>query len=138
MAHRRKPLALALALNTAVIGAEVAGGLKSNSLSLLVDGIHNVSDEAALLMLVFAYSLRTGVSRRFLLSANLFNSLGLATISAFMILQALERLSHPVPLLGVFTVGAGLLGVIGNLLVAKALSASSVEAAAIRLAYFHN
>ncbi len=138
MAHRRKPLAVALALNTLVIGAEIAGGIAANSLSLVVDGIHNVSDEAALVMLVLAYSLRTGLSRRFLLPANLFNSLGLAVISGFMILEGVERLSRPTPVIGLVPVVAGLLGAAGNWWVARVLREPSADDAAIRLAYVHN
>jgi len=47
----------ALQLNTAVLVVEIAGGVASNSFSLIMDGIHNLSDEVALLLLVLAYSL---------------------------------------------------------------------------------
>jgi len=57
MAHRRRPLVRALQLNTAVLVVEIAGGVASNSFSLIMDGIHNLSDEVALLLLVLAYSL---------------------------------------------------------------------------------
>ena len=66
MAHRRRPLALALGVNSAVLVVEIVGGVQANSLSLIVDGIHNVSDEAALAFLVLAYTLRTGLSSRLL------------------------------------------------------------------------
>src|SRR2546426_4847802 len=75
MAHRRKPLAVALALNTAVLVVELGGGVRASSLSLVLDGVHNLSDEIALAFLVLAYTLRTGLSGRLLRSANLFNSL---------------------------------------------------------------
>ena len=54
MAHRRPPLTLALGLNTAVLVAELWAGLGGNSLSLIMDGVHNVSDEVALALLVLA------------------------------------------------------------------------------------
>lgn len=82
MAHRRRPLAIALGLNTAVLAVEIAGGLGANSLSLIVDGIHNSSDEIAIGFLVLAYTLRRGLSGHFLRSANFFNSVGLLTVSA--------------------------------------------------------
>ena len=44
MAHRRKPLAVALGLNTVVLVAEVAGGVQASRLSLIIDGVHNLSD----------------------------------------------------------------------------------------------
>lgn len=95
MAHRRPPLVRALQLNTAVMGVEIAGGIGSNSFSLIMDGIHNLSDEVALLLLVLAYSLRTGLSGRLLRYANLFNSVGLLVICAVLIWLVVERLSQP-------------------------------------------
>ena len=138
MAHRRRPLALALALNTAVLVVEVAGGLQSNSLSLIVDGVHNVSDEVALAFLVLAYTLRTGLSSRLLRTANLFNSIGLLAISGFLVWRVVERLSTPAPVLGIVPVVAGLLGALGNWGVAHVLKEPSREDVAIRLAYVHN
>src|SRR5919198_2452828 len=107
MAHRRRPLALALGLNSAVLVVEIVGGVQANSLSLIVDGIHNVSDEAALAFLVLAYTLRTGLSSRLLRTANLFNSVGLLAISVFLVWRVIERLSEPAPVMGVVPVVAG-------------------------------
>ena len=121
MAHRRKPLAIALGLNTVVLVVEVAGGIEASSLSLIVDGVHNVSDEMALGFLVLAYTLRTGLSGRLLRTANLFNSLGLLAISGLLVWRALERLSQPVPVLGIIPVVAGVVGAVGNWGVARVL-----------------
>ena len=60
MSHRRPPLVRALQLNTAVLVVEIAAGIGSNSFSLIMDGVHNLSDEVALVLLVLAYSLRAG------------------------------------------------------------------------------
>jgi cation diffusion facilitator family transporter len=138
MAHRRPPLVRALQLNTAVMVVEIAAGIGSNSFSLIMDGIHNLSDEVALVLLVLAYSLRAGLSGRLLRYANLFNSVGLLTISAFLILRVLERLSHPVKVLGVVPIAAGLVGALANWGVARVLREPSKEDPAIRLAYVHN
>lgn len=138
MAHRRKPLAAALALNSAVLVVEIAGGISANSLSLIMDGVHNVSDEAGLALLLVAYYLRTGLSGRFIRLANLFNSIGLLTVCTFLVWQTLERLSRPVPVLGLVPVIAGLLGAVGNWGVARVLRAHTQHDAAIRLAYVHN
>src|SRR2546428_902997 len=77
MAHRRRPLARAFLLNTIVLVVELVGGVQASSLSLIIDGVHNLSDEMALGFLVLAYTLRTGLSGRLLRTANLFNSVGL-------------------------------------------------------------
>jgi len=138
VAHRRRPLAVALALNTGVLVVEIAGGVQASSLSLIIDGVHNVSDEVALAFLVLAYTLRTGLSGRLLRAANFFNSIGLLSISAFLLWRVVERLSEPVPVLGIIPVFAGLMGAVGNWGVAHVLRESAKHDAAIRLAYVHN
>src|SRR5438034_6028596 len=77
MAHYRKPLAAAAALNTAIFVVEAAAGFQADSLSLLMDSVHNLSDEMALILLCLAFVLPHGVSRHLLRSANVFNSVGL-------------------------------------------------------------
>lgn len=138
MAHLRKPLAIALGMNTAVLVIETAGGVGANSLSLITDAVHNLSDEVALAFLLLAYSLRVGLSSHFLRSANLFNSIGLFTISGLLVWQAIERLLHPQPVLSIVPIVAGLLAAVGNWFVARALREASKEDLAIRLAYVHN
>jgi cobalt-zinc-cadmium efflux system protein len=138
VAHRRRPLAIALGLNTAALVVEIGTGLRANSLSLLMDGVHNLSDELALALLVVAYTVRSGLSGRFLRSANFFNSIGLLAISGLLGWQVLERLARPEPVLALGPVLAGLLAALANAGVAVALRAPSREDAAIRLAYVHN
>jgi cobalt-zinc-cadmium efflux system protein len=103
-----------------------------------MDGVHNVSDEVALALLVLAYTLRVGLSGRFLRSANLFNSFGLLAISSVLVWQALERLHHPEAVVGIVPVIVGLTAAGANLGVARVLRQPATEDAAIRLAYVHN
>lgn len=138
MSHRRPPLAAALALNTFALVAEVGAGIPAKSLSLVMDGVHNVSDEIALAFLLLAYSLRVGLSGRFLRTANLFNSVGLLTVSAFVTWQLVERLRDPQPVLGVVPLVVGLTAAAANWGVARVLRAPAAADAAIRLAYVHN
>ena len=138
MAHLRKPLAIALGMNTAVLAVETVGGIEANSLSLLTDAVHNLSDEVALGFLLLAYALRAGLSSHFLRSANLFNSIGLLAISGLLVWQAIERLMHPQPVWGAVPIIAGLLAAVGNWFVARALQEASKEDLAIHLAYVHN
>jgi cation diffusion facilitator family transporter len=138
MAHRRKPLTHAFLLNTVVLVVELAGGIQASSLSLIVDGVHNLSDEIALGFLVLAYTLRQGLSGRLLRAANLFNSVGLIAISVLLLWRVIERLSQPVPVLGVIPIVAGIVGAAGNWGVARVLREPAKADAAIRLAYVHN
>src|SRR2546422_11721872 len=88
MAHYRKPLAAAVALNSAIFLVEAFAGFQANSLSLIMDSVHNLSDELALVFLYLAFVLPLGLSRNLLRSANVFNSIGIVVLSALLLWQA--------------------------------------------------
>ena len=138
MAHYRKPLAAAAALNTAIFVVEAVAGFQADSLSLLMDSVHNLSDEMALVFLYLAFVLPHGVSRHLLRSANVFNSVGLVLVSAVLLWQAVERMLHPAPVVGSVAIAVGLFAAAANWGVARLLLAPSRRNAAIRLAYIHN
>jgi cobalt-zinc-cadmium efflux system protein len=58
MAHYRKAVAGAVALNTGIFVVEAVAGFRAHSLSLLMDGVHNLSDEMALVFIYLALSCR--------------------------------------------------------------------------------
>jgi cation diffusion facilitator family transporter len=138
MAHYRKPLLAAAALNTAIFVVEAVAGLQADSLSLVMDSVHNLSDELALVFLYLAFVLPHGISRHLLRSANLFNSVGLLLISALLLWQAIERILHPTPVLGSAAIVVGLAAAAANWGVARLLLEPSRNNAAVRLAYIHN
>src|SRR5712691_4167931 len=138
MAHHRKALAAAAALNTAIFVVEAIAGFQADSLSLIMDGIHNFSDELALVFLYLAFVLSRGVSRNLLRSANVFNSVGLVLVSGLLLWQAIERLFHPVPVAGMVPILVGLAAAAANWSVARLLLNPGRNNAAIRLAYIHN
>lgn len=126
MAHYRKALAAATILNAAISVVEAVAGFEAHSLSLMMDAVHNFSDEMALVFLYLAFILSQGVSRNLLRTANFFNSLGLIVISGVLAWQAAERF-----LVGVAAAAA-------NWGVACFLWKPGRNNAAIRLAYIHN
>lgn len=138
MAHYRRAMAAAVALNTSISVVEAAAGYKAGSLSLLMDSIHNFSDELALVALYLAFVLSEGVSRHLLRTANIFNSVGLIAVSGLLLWQAAERLMHPAPVQGVIVIITGLLAAAANWGVAQLLFKPGRNNAAIRLAYVHN
>jgi Co/Zn/Cd efflux system component len=138
MAHYRKPLGTAVVLNTAIFIVEAVAGLRAQSLSLLMDSVHNLSDEAALLFMFLAFVLPLTLSSALQRWANLLNSLGLVAVSGLMIWQAVERLVHPVPVLGRVPMAIGLLAAAANWGVARLLLEPSRRNPTIRLAYLHN
>jgi cation diffusion facilitator family transporter len=138
MAHYRKSLAAAAALNTAIFVVEALAGFQADSLSLLMDSVHNLSDEMALVFLYLAFVLPHGISRHLLRSANVFNSVGLVLVSGLLLWQAAEQILHPAPVVGSVAIVVGLLAAAANWGVARLLLAPSRNNAAIRLAYIHN
>jgi len=138
MAHYRKPLAAAAALNTAIFVVEAVAGFKADSLSLIMDSVHNLSDEMALVFLYLAFVLPHGISRHLLRSANVFNSVGLVLVSGLLLWQAAELILDPAPVVGSVAMVVGLLAAAANWGVARLLLAPSRNNAAIRLAYIHN
>ena len=138
MAHHRKAVAAAVAVNAAIVAVELAAGWQACSLSLAMDGVHNLSDELALVLLYLAFVLPQGLSRNLLRTANLFNSLGLSAVSALVLWQAVECMLEPVPVLGWVPVGVGLGAALANWTIARLLWQPGRSNAAIRLAYLHN
>lgn len=138
MAHYRKPVAAALGLNTAIFAIEALAAWQSQSLSLLMDAIHNLSDELALVFLALAFILPATLSKNLQRFANVLNSLGLIAVSSVVVWQAFERLLSPAPVLGIVPVVIGLLAAAANWGVARLLLRPSTHNPSIRLAYLHN
>jgi cobalt-zinc-cadmium efflux system protein len=138
MAHYRKPLGAAVGLNTAIIVVEAVAGWHAKSLSLLMDSLHNLSDELALVCVFLALLLPTALSRTLLRSATMLNSLGLVVMSAVLVWEALVRLLHPIPIVGLVPVWIGCAAAVGNGGVAWLLREPGTHNATIRFAYVHN
>ena len=108
MAHYRKAVGAAAALNSGIFVVEAVAGYQAGSLALLMDSVHNLSDELALVFLYLAFILSRGVSRNLLRSANVFHSVGLIAVSALLLWQAIERMLHPIPIDGTVPIIVGL------------------------------
>jgi Co/Zn/Cd efflux system component len=65
MARHLKLVRAAVALNSAMFFGEATAGLQANSLSLLMDRVHRLSDELALAAIWLAVVVTQGVSRNF-------------------------------------------------------------------------
>ena len=138
MAHYRKSVAAAVGLNTGIFVVEAVAGYQSSSLSLIMDSLHNLSDELALVCLYLAFIVARGPSQKLLRSANVFNSVGLIAVSGLLLWQVVERMLNTVPVQGVVPVIVGLAAAVANWGVARLLLQPSKDNAAIRLAYIHN
>ena len=138
MSHHQPAVGAAVLLKTAISAVEAIAGYQANSLSLLTDSVHNISDELALIALWLAFIASHGPSRALLRFANIFNSVGLIAVSGVLLWQAVERLLHPAAVAGFVPVIVGLGAAAANWGVARLLLAPSEHNASIRLAYVHN
>lgn len=129
---QRRALWWAVTLNTALLAAEVAGGLVFGSLALLADAAHLVSDItglgislAAVLIAVRPPSRRHsfGFARAEVLAAQI-SALVLVAAGGWILTEGIDRLRHPVAVNG-----AGLAAVAGVGLLVNAGSALLVHRA---------
>jgi cobalt-zinc-cadmium efflux system protein len=123
-------LAAALALLVVFALAEWGAGVWANSLALISDAGHMVTDAAALALALFAMRvarrppsarLSFGYARAEVLGA-LINGLAMLVLVVWIVIEALQRLRDPAPVIGsmVMLIGGG--GLIVNLIAAWLLS----------------
>lgn len=144
-AASRRRLALTLGLVVLYTGAEVAGGLLTNSLALLADAGHMASDAASLALALFALSVaarpatsqRTFGYHRLEILAALANGAALVAIAVFLVVEAVGRLADPpeVAAPGMMLVAAG--GLLVNLAGLALLHGGRDESLNLRGAWLH-
>jgi len=138
-------LAIVLALAAAYMVAEIVGGLLTNSLALLADAGHMLSDVAALGLSLFAMRIAQrpptakrsfGYYRAEILAA-LFNAATLITIAVFVFVEAYHRFRTPPAVEGgmMMVIALGGLGV--NLLGLWILNSGKSESLNVRGAWLH-
>jgi cobalt-zinc-cadmium efflux system protein len=128
--RRSRRILVALCVNAALVVAEVVGGLVSHASALLADAGHNLTDVAALGLALFALrwaarprsEARSFGNHRATILAALANAVALALVTISIIVLAVFRLVHPVPV-----DGATLAAVAG-----AALAVNAVAALALR------
>jgi Co/Zn/Cd efflux system component len=100
--------------------------------------VHNLADELALACLYLAFFLPGHLGRQSQRTANVLNSVGLIGLGCALAWQAIQRVRHPLPVLGLAPMVAGLAAAVANWGVARLLRAPARQNAAVRLAYLHN
>jgi len=142
--HVRR-LRLALAVTLVVLVAEVIGGIASNSLALLADAGHMLTDVAALSLSLFVswFSMRPETPRRTYgyvrleILAAFVNGAALLVISAFIAWEALSRIRAPESVGGGLMLVVALVGLLANVISAFALHGASDASLNVRGAYLH-
>jgi len=141
----RQPLARALALTAGVAVLEIAGGIASNSLALLADAGHMLTDVAALALALFALWLgrrparpsHTFGGRRWEVFAAWINGAALVAISVAILWEAANRVRVPPPVEGGLMLAVAVVGLAANALSAWWLHRASRESLNVRGAYLH-
>ena len=134
MSHHKVPdnkkgLRIAIGITAVILLLEFFGGLATNSLALLSDSGHMLSDVSSLVFSLLAMWLAAkpptadkhyGYSRVEILAA-LLNGVTLFVIAGLILFEAVHRLRAPEPVSSVPMMGIAVIGLLANLLSAWAL-----------------
>jgi cobalt-zinc-cadmium efflux system protein len=136
---------IGIALNTGFVIAEAAYGFIANSLALLADAGHNLSDVLGLLLAWVAASLaKRRPSARFTygmkrtpILASLANAMLLLVASGAIVLEAVRRFSDPAPVAEATVIWVALVGIVINGVTALGFMAGRKNDLNIRGAFLH-
>ncbi|MFC2152948.1 cation diffusion facilitator family transporter [Bacteroidota bacterium] len=141
----KKYLLITVLLNAAITLAEFIGGILSNSLALISDAVHNLSDTMAIIISYIAMligkkdstSKNTFGFKRIEILAALFNAVVLIVISIFLFYEAYQRFINPEPIKGKIMFVVATIGLLGNLISVLLLHKDSSHNLNVKAAYLH-
>jgi cobalt-zinc-cadmium efflux system protein len=136
---------IALSVTGVFLVAEVVGGILSNSLALLADAGHMLTDVAALGLSLFVawFSRRPETDRRTYgylrleILAAFINGATLLLLSAWILIEAVLRFRSPEPISGGLMLLVAIIGLLVNVIAAWTLHPSQGGSLNIRGAYLH-
>lgn len=140
-----KRLAIVLGLISVYMVAELVGGLVANSLALLADAGHMLSDAAALALAIFAGWIARrpptprqsyGYYRAEILGA-LVNGATLVAMAIFIFIEAWRRFQAPPAVTGELVMGIAFGGLVINLVALRILNSGKNESLNMRGAWLH-
>lgn len=136
----------AIAINVALTGAQIVGGVIADSTALIADGIHNLSDALALVLAFGARRLSRraatpqwsfGWSRAEIVAAFV-NYLALVAVSLWLAVEALGRLADPPQVAGGLVMALAGFALLIDLATAALVWRQSKDSVNIRAAFLHN
>jgi cobalt-zinc-cadmium efflux system protein len=144
-ARTTRALRIALALTLVLLVAEAIGGWISNSLALLADAGHVLTDAGALGLSLFVawFCRQPGTPEktygylRWEILAALINGATLLGISVWIVIEAIARLHAPEPVAGTLMLVVAVAGLIANGIAAWLLHPAEGDGLNIRGAYLH-
>jgi len=138
-------LGVALALICGLIALEVVAGILADSLALLSDAAHMLTDAAALALSLVVIrlvrrpaggNLTFGLRRAEVLSAQA-NGVTLLVLGALIVYEGIRRLIEPPAPAGLVVLVVALVGIVVNLLATRELAHANRESLNIRGSYLH-
>jgi cobalt-zinc-cadmium efflux system protein len=141
----RRWLSIALALIMAFLVAEVVVGVLANSLALLSDAAHMLTDAASIVLALIAMRLSAlpargiftyGLRRTEILSAQA-NGLTLLLLSIWLTYEAIRRLIDPGPVAGGLVLITAVVGIVVNIAAAWAISKANRASLNVEGAFQH-
>lgn len=140
-----KRLRLSLLLTATFLVAEVVGGLLSNSVALLADAGHMLTDVGALGLSLFVAWFAQHASKpqktygylRWEILAAFLNGAMLLLISVWIMWESVLRLRSPEPIEGGLMLWVALAGLAVNIVSARILHGAATESVNVRGAYLH-
>jgi cobalt-zinc-cadmium efflux system protein len=140
-----RSLRIALVLTATLLVVEVIGGFLSNSIALLADAGHMLTDVAALALALFVAWFskqpetpqKTDGYLRWEILAAFLNGATLLMISAVILWEAASRFRTPAPIQGGLMLAVATGGLIVNIIAARVLVGSSTDSMNARGAYLH-
>jgi cobalt-zinc-cadmium efflux system protein len=144
-ADSEKRVLITLLLTGSFMVAEVVGGLMANSLALLADAGHMLTDTVSLALAFAAFRVsrwphdarRTFGYHRFQVLAAFVNGLTLVAIVGWIAVEAIRRLFEPVEVLGGLMLAIALVGLLVNLVAFAILHGGDRDNLNIRGATLH-
>jgi cobalt-zinc-cadmium efflux system protein len=141
----KRDLLIALSITVLMMVVEIIGGLLSNSLALLSDAGHMLTDNLALMLSFFAMKFasmpatekRTFGFYRLEILAALVNGIVLVLISFYIMYQAYLRMINPQPVEGKLMLVVAIIGLIANIAGAIVLMKHRDTSLNIRGAFLH-
>lgn len=136
-------LKIALALTTAFLVVELAGGILAQSLALLSDAAHMFTDTAALAIALMAIRIskraadtqRTFGYHRFEILAAMFNAMLLLVVAVYILWEAYRRLTAPPEIQSTTMLVIAIIGLAVNLLSMKVLRGGQDSSLNVKGAY---
>lgn len=129
----KKTLVISLVIITAYMIVEVIGGLITNSLALLADAGHMLSDAISMFIALLAFTFSSRIAdhgktygyKRFEILAAVINGATLILIAAYIIYEAIERFRNPAEVVSGGMLMIAAIGLLVNILVARIMMRGS-------------